>query len=95
MERKEFIKKGILSSALAYVYTVFGNTAAAEKILTTSKYRGIEGILSPTNTHMVGNGFKVMNYFPNGNGFEERIVFPKQFCCMAEKEMEVEPSTIN
>ncbi len=38
-----------------------------------SKYRGVEGVLSPTNSHMVGNGFKVMNFFPNGKGFEERM----------------------
>lgn len=35
--------------------------------------RGVEGVLSPTNTHMVGNGFKVMNFFPGGRGFEERM----------------------
>lgn len=33
----------------------------------------MEGVFSPTNTHMVGDGFKVMNFFPNGKGFEERM----------------------
>jgi len=33
----------------------------------------VEGVFSPTNTHMVGDGFKVMNFFPNGKGFEERM----------------------
>lgn len=37
------------------------------------KYRKVEGILPPTNTHMVGDGFRVMNFFPNGRGFEERM----------------------
>lgn len=73
MERKDFIKKGILGTALAYISSSFTNTISAANKLKSSRYRGVEGVLSPTNTHMVGNGFKVMNYFPNGKGFEERM----------------------
>jgi redox-sensitive bicupin YhaK (pirin superfamily) len=73
MERKEFIKKGLLGSVVAYLASSFGNTAQAAEALVNGKYRGVEGVLSPTNTHMVGDGFKVMNFFPNGKGFEERM----------------------
>lgn len=73
MERKDFIKKGIVATALAYVQSAFGGTARAAAKVSAARYRGVEGVLSPTNTHMVGNGFKVMNYFPNGKGFEERM----------------------
>lgn len=73
MQRKDFIKKGILGSVLAYFSSSINNTANAANKFLTSKYRGVEGVLSPTNTHMVGDGFKVMNYFPNGKGFEERM----------------------
>lgn len=73
MKRNEFIKKGFWGSMLAFLSSSLGNTMQAASKLANSKYRGIEGVLSPTNTHMVGNGFKVMNYFPNGNGFEERM----------------------
>ncbi len=73
MERKEFIKKGIFASVLAYISSALGNTVKAAGKIANSQYRGVEGVLSPTNTHMVGNGFKVMNFFPNGKGFEERM----------------------
>ena len=73
MERKEFLKRGVLASALAYLNTAFSAPARAAAKLSASRYRGVEGVLSPTNTHMVGNGFKVMNFFPNGKGFEERM----------------------
>jgi redox-sensitive bicupin YhaK (pirin superfamily) len=73
MERKEFIQKGILGTVVSYFATAFNNTLSAAEKLASSKYRGIEGIFSPTNTHMVGNGFKVMNFFPGGKGFEERM----------------------
>lgn len=73
MKRDEFIKRGFFVSALALLQSAFGNTMKAAEKISSSKYRGIEGILSPANTHMVGNGFKVMNYFPNGKGFEERM----------------------
>jgi redox-sensitive bicupin YhaK (pirin superfamily) len=73
MERKEFIKKGIFASALAWIQGSFGGSARAAAKLADARYRGVEGVLSPTNTHMVGNGFKVMNFFPNGKGFEERM----------------------
>lgn len=73
MERKDFIKRGIFATALAYLNSAFGNTAKAAEKLASAPYRGVEGVLSPTNTHMVGNGFRVMNFFPNGKGFEERM----------------------
>ncbi len=73
MERKEFLQRGILGTALAAVGGLFSSTAKAIENLSTSGQRGVEGVLSPTNTHMVGNGFKVMNFFPNGKGFEERM----------------------
>lgn len=73
MERKDFIKKGIFGSIIAFVSSSFSNTVSAANKLAESKYRGVEGVFSPTNTHMVGNGFKVMNYFPGGKGFEERM----------------------
>lgn len=73
MQRKDFIKKGMFATALAYLQSTFGNTANAAEKLAKTGYRGVEGVLSPTNTHMVGNGFKVMNFFPNSKGFEERM----------------------
>jgi redox-sensitive bicupin YhaK (pirin superfamily) len=73
MERKEFIRKGIFATALAYVQSAFTTPLRAAGMIAKSPYRGVEGVLSPTNTHMVGNGFKVMNFFPNGKGFEERM----------------------
>jgi len=71
MDRKDFIKKGALSTFFLSVSSAFGNLANIAG--SNSKYRSVEGVLSPTNTHMVGNGFKVMNFFPNGKGFEERM----------------------
>jgi quercetin 2,3-dioxygenase len=73
MERKEFIQKGVIGTMLAYVSSAFTHTLFAAEKLAGAKFRGIEGILPPTNTHMVGNGFKVLNFFPNGKGFEERM----------------------
>lgn len=77
MNRKDFIKKGALSTFFLSVSSAFGellnSKSTASAIKTTSEFRGVEGVLSPTNTHMVGNGFKVMNFFPNGKGFEERM----------------------
>lgn len=37
------------------------------------KYRRIEEVLSPTQSHMVGDGFKVVNYLPGGKNFGERM----------------------
>jgi len=71
MDRKDFIRKGALSAFFLGVSSAFGNIIHAT--LKSNKYRGIEGVFSPTNTHMVGDGFKVMNFFPNGKGFEERM----------------------
>lgn len=76
MDRKKFIKSGVFAGLSAMLYPVFGNVfkASENKAEKSNKgLRGIESILPPTNTHMVGNGFKVMNYFPNGRGFEERM----------------------
>jgi quercetin 2,3-dioxygenase len=73
MERKEFIKKGALGSFFAYISATIGAPVRAIAKAGNAKYRGVEGVLSPANTHMVGNGFKVMNFFPNGKGFEERM----------------------
>jgi quercetin 2,3-dioxygenase len=73
MERKEFIQKGFVGTIMAYFASAFNHTLSAAERLASSKYRGIEGVYPPTNTHMVGNGFKVMNFFPNGRGFEERM----------------------
>jgi hypothetical protein len=74
MERKEFIRKSIFASALAFIQGALGgSTAKAAAKMENTGYRGVEGVLSPTNTHMVGNGFKVMNFFPGGKGFEERM----------------------
>lgn len=63
----------MLGTALAYVASAFSAPMKAAAKLASAKYRGVEGVLPPTNTHMVGNGFKVMNFFPNGRGFEERM----------------------
>jgi redox-sensitive bicupin YhaK (pirin superfamily) len=73
MQRKDFIKKGLGGGLLALLASGIDSTLKAAKGFVDSKYRGIEGVYSPTNTHMVGNGFKVMNFFPNGKGFEERM----------------------
>jgi len=71
MDRKEFLKKGTLGAMFMSVSSAFGNLVSP--FAKGSKYRGVEGVLPPTNTHMVGDGFKVMNFFPNGRGFEERM----------------------
>lgn len=73
MERKEFIKRGVISTLVTGIASAFGSNVQAAYKFAGNRYRGVEGILSPTNTHMVGNGFRVMNYFPNGKGFEERM----------------------
>lgn len=72
MDRKDFIKKGALSAFFVGLSSAFGKVVSAS-LKVNSEYRGVEGVLSPTNTHMVGDGFKVMNFFPNGKGFEERM----------------------
>jgi hypothetical protein len=72
MDRKDFIKKGAFSAFFLGISSTFTNMLANNSGK-TGRYRSIEGVLSPTNTHMVGNGFKVMNFFPNGRGFEERM----------------------
>jgi quercetin 2,3-dioxygenase len=73
MKRKEFLKWGLAGSAVAMLEPVVGFAKKLAPKTNKSGLRGVEGVYSPTNTHMVGNGFKVMNYFPNGKGFEERM----------------------
>ncbi len=73
MDRKDFIKKGAVSAFFLGISSAFGNLISNNNPVKTGRYRSIEGVLSPTNTHMVGDGFKVMNFFPNGKGFEERM----------------------
>ncbi len=74
MKRKEFLKNSLVGSALAFLGLPLGNQLkSSQRSLSNKSLRGIEMICSPTNTHMVGNGFKVMNFYPNGKGFEERM----------------------
>jgi quercetin 2,3-dioxygenase len=70
MNRKEFLRKSALSTFLLGLSSAVGKAA---HIFAPSRYRGVEAICSPANTHMVGNGFKVMNFYPGGKGFEERM----------------------
>lgn len=37
------------------------------------KFRPIEEVLSPTASHMVGDGFKVVNFLPGGGNFGDRM----------------------
>jgi hypothetical protein len=37
------------------------------------QYRSIEEVLSPSVPHMVGDGFRVVNYFPGGKNFSDRM----------------------
>jgi redox-sensitive bicupin YhaK (pirin superfamily) len=39
----------------------------------TNTYRAIEGIYKGAPFHMVGDGFRVSNYFPSGNNFGQRF----------------------
>jgi redox-sensitive bicupin YhaK (pirin superfamily) len=71
MDRKDFIKNGALSAFFLGVSSAFGSLVNYS--FKSGRYRGIEGVFSPANTHMVGDGFKVMNFYPNGKGFEERM----------------------
>lgn len=71
MNRKEFLKNGALTAFFMSVGSSFGSFFGAP--FKGGKYRGVEGVLPPTNTHMVGDGFQVKNFFPNGRGFEERM----------------------
>jgi redox-sensitive bicupin YhaK (pirin superfamily) len=70
MERRNFIKKGVLGG---FMLSIFASVGKVFGSIAQGRYRGVEGVLSPSNTHMVGNGFKVMNFFPNGKGIEERM----------------------
>lgn len=72
MNRKEFIKKGAFSAFFVSLSSAFGSVLSGGSFK-SGKYRSVEGVLSPANPHLVGNGFKVMNFFPNGKGFEERM----------------------
>lgn len=78
MNRNEFLKGGLLAGISALFLGFNKSFSSVDESNSELKkenngLRSIEGILSPTNTHMVGNGFKVMNFFPNGKGFEERM----------------------
>ncbi len=78
MDRKKFIVSTALAAVGAFfVSKISGADLKSEKEKQnedeTSGLRGVEGVFSPTNRHMVGNGFKVMNFYPNGKGFEERM----------------------
>lgn len=73
MKRKEFLQWSLTGSLTAFFGSLFGIPRNTTVKLARAGLRGVEGVLSPTNTHMVGNGFKVMNFFPNGKGFEERM----------------------
>lgn len=37
------------------------------------KYRSVEEVLSPSASHMVGDGFKVVNFYPRGGSFGARM----------------------
>jgi len=71
MDRKDFLKKGAISAFFLGASSAFTDLFGTNSKF--SKYRSIEGVYAPTNTHMVGDGFRVMNFFPNGKGFEERM----------------------
>jgi redox-sensitive bicupin YhaK (pirin superfamily) len=76
MDRKKFLKRGLLGGLAAVFATKWFNAQAdnpdeSENNLSTG--RGVEGVFAPTNKHMVGNGFKVMNFYPGGKGFEDRM----------------------
>lgn len=76
MDRKDFIKNSAFSAFFLGISSAFGNlfnSPLKSNPAKAGRYRGLEGVFSPTNTHMVGDGFKVMNFFPNGKGFEERM----------------------
>ena len=80
MDRKKFIVSTALAAVGAFfISKISGVDGKSENVNekqnenNTSGLRGVEGVFSPTNRHMVGNGFKVMNFYPNGKGFEERM----------------------
>lgn len=37
------------------------------------KFRSVEEVLSPSASHMVGDGFKVVNFYPGGKNFGSRM----------------------
>jgi quercetin 2,3-dioxygenase len=37
------------------------------------QYRSVEEVLSPSTSHMVGDGFKVVNFYPRGGRFGDRM----------------------
>lgn len=37
------------------------------------QYRTVEEVLSPSTSHMVGDGFKVVNFYPRGGRFGDRM----------------------
>ena len=76
MDRKKFIVSTSLAAVGAFFVSKISGVDGKSgnwKQNETSGLIGVEGVFSPTNRHMVGNGFKVMNFYPNGKGFEERM----------------------
>jgi redox-sensitive bicupin YhaK (pirin superfamily) len=76
MDRKKFLKRGLLGGLAAIFAAKWYNVQANTKEESTelpAMGRGVEGVFAPTNKHMVGNGFKVMNFYPGGKGFEDRM----------------------
>jgi quercetin 2,3-dioxygenase len=72
INRKEFLKRGTLAGLFLAAGSAL-NGAINSIARNGSRLRGVETVCSPANTHMVGNGFRVMNFYPNGKGFEERM----------------------
>jgi hypothetical protein len=71
IESKEFIQCGPLGTELAFIGRALSGSAKDVENIANAGARGVEGVLSPINMHMVGNGFLSMNFFPNGRSFEE------------------------
>lgn len=76
MDRKKFLKRGLIGGLAAVFAAKWYNAKATQDEVTSNTEttgRGVEGVFAPTNRHMVGNGFKVMNFYPGGKGFEDRM----------------------
>lgn len=75
MDRKKFLKGGVLGALGALFFAKWPSSVKAEDSQAehVDGLRGVEGVFAPTNKHMVGNGFKVMNFYPGGRGFEDRM----------------------
>jgi redox-sensitive bicupin YhaK (pirin superfamily) len=60
---------------------------------TINATRQIEAVIRPPQTHMVGNGFKVHNFFPGGTGIDQKRVSPF-FLMDYNAKIELPPSEI-